>query len=127
MEAKKTNHESTPHGDNHNNLHDSQGVNVSSIDGQNPLPLVPCATQLVPTSQDISGSAKWNDLIKEEWQIFQNTSELSRALLEYGIAHKFTYKFLKNNPDKIICVCKVEDVPWKLSVYAMKKRVLHFS
>ncbi|MED6105952.1 hypothetical protein PIB30_000075, partial [Stylosanthes scabra] len=90
MEAKKTNRENTAHDDNNNNVHDStlssnssQEVDVSNIDDQNLLTPVLCATQLVPTPQDIGGSAKWNDLIKEEGQVFQSATELRKALFEY--------------------------------------------
>ncbi|XP_025685673.1 uncharacterized protein [Arachis hypogaea] len=130
MEVEKTNHDIAPHEDNDDNVHDStlssnstQGDVVTNIDGQNSLTPILCTTQLVPTPQIINGSAKWNDLIKEEGQIFQNASKLRKALFEYGIAHKFTYKFLKNSPGKIICVCKVEGCPWKLSAYAMGKNI----
>ncbi|RYR72786.1 hypothetical protein Ahy_A02g006998 [Arachis hypogaea] len=100
MGVEKTNHDSTPHEDNDDNVHNStlssnstQGVDVvANIDGQNPLTQILCTTQII-----INGSAKWNDLIKEEGWIYQNASE-------------------------IICVCKVEGCPWKLSAYAMGKK-----
>ncbi|RYR28520.1 hypothetical protein Ahy_B01g052665 [Arachis hypogaea] len=74
MEVEKTNHDIAPHEDKDDNVHDStlssnstQGVDVvTNIDGQNPLTPILCTTQLVPTPQIINGSAKWNDLIKEE-------------------------------------------------------------
>ncbi|RYR14660.1 uncharacterized protein LOC110271180 [Arachis ipaensis] len=59
MEVEKTNHDSTPHEDNDDNVHDStlssnstQGVDVvTNIYGQNPLTPILCTTQLVPTTQ----------------------------------------------------------------------------
>ncbi|RYR76983.1 hypothetical protein Ahy_A01g001473 [Arachis hypogaea] len=60
MEVEKTNHDSTPHEDNDDNVQDStlssnsiQGVDVvGNIDGQNPLTPILWTTQLVPTTLD---------------------------------------------------------------------------
>ncbi|XP_054808709.1 uncharacterized protein LOC129310819 [Prosopis cineraria] len=80
-----------------------------------------CAVQMVPTPIPEMSSMKWKDLLVGKGQFFPNVDAFRQALYKYSISYKFSYKFKKNNKEKIIAYCKVEGCEWNIAAYSIGK------
>ncbi|XP_054782780.1 uncharacterized protein LOC129290067 [Prosopis cineraria] len=91
-----------------------------------------CVVQMLTTPIPEMSSMKWKDLLVGKGQFFPNVDAFRQALYKYSISYKFSYKFKKNNKEKIIAYCKVEGYEWNIATYSMGKdneilRVIKFN
>ncbi|XP_054801455.1 uncharacterized protein LOC129305452 [Prosopis cineraria] len=76
---------------------------------------------MVPTPIPKMSSMKWKDLLVGKGQFFPNVDAFRQALYKYSVSHKFSYKFKKNNKEKIVAYCKVEGCEWNIAAYSIGK------
>lgn len=57
---------------------------------------------------------QWENIITGVDQRFSNFTEFREALHKYSIAHGFTYKFKKNDSQRVAVICKAEGCPWRI-------------
>uniref|UniRef100_A0ACD5ZB58 Uncharacterized protein n=1 Tax=Avena sativa TaxID=4498 RepID=A0ACD5ZB58_AVESA len=76
------------------------------------------ATADVPTTPDGSKRQKvcaaWKDVITGVGQVFEGPKDFRDALHKYAIAHKFHYRFIKNDASRVTAECTGEDCPWRI-------------
>ncbi|XVF34563.1 hypothetical protein REPUB_Repub18cG0069500 [Reevesia pubescens] len=90
-----------------------------------------CDLALVETSDGSTWKlvASWKNGITGEGQDFKSAVEFRDALQKYAIAHRFAYKFRKNDANRASVVCAAESCPWRIhaswvpsaSVFRIKK------
>ncbi|XP_028752925.1 uncharacterized protein LOC114712539 [Neltuma alba] len=100
---------------------DTLSMSPPNVVSEDPL-LLPCGSEMMPTPIPEMNSIKWKGLVIGEGQIFPNAVALRQALYRYSIAVKFSYKFVKNNQQKIIVKCMAEGCPWYMGAYSMGQR-----
>uniref|UniRef100_A0ACD6AFZ9 Uncharacterized protein n=1 Tax=Avena sativa TaxID=4498 RepID=A0ACD6AFZ9_AVESA len=92
---------------------DSRPLNVVADSGT-PID----ATADVPTTPDGSKRQKvcaaWKDVITGVGQVFEGPKDIRDALHKYAIAHKFHYRFIKNDASRVTAECTGEDCPWRI-------------
>ncbi|XP_052160065.1 uncharacterized protein LOC127777503 [Oryza glaberrima] len=75
-------------------------------------------TAVVPTTQDGSKRQKicatWKNVITGVGQVFDGPKDFRDALHKYAIAHKFHYRFIKNDSSRVTAECTGEDCPWRI-------------
>lgn len=57
---------------------------------------------------------QWENIITGVDQRFSDFTEFREALHKYSIAHGFTYKFIKNESQRVAVRCKAEGCPWRI-------------
>ncbi|XP_017231450.1 uncharacterized protein LOC108205860 [Daucus carota subsp. sativus] len=57
---------------------------------------------------------QWENIITGVDQRFSDFTEFRDALHKYSIAHGFTYKFIKNESQRVAVKCKAEGCPWRI-------------
>ncbi|XP_044431234.1 uncharacterized protein [Triticum aestivum] len=76
------------------------------------------AIAVVPTTPDGSKRqkvcAEWKDVITGVGQVFESPKDFRDALHKYAIAHKFHYRFIKNDSTRVTAECTGEDCPWRI-------------
>lgn len=68
------------------------------------------------TTDEICRNAvlQWENIITGVDQRFSDYTEFREALHKYSIAHGFTYKFIKNESQRVAARCKAEGCPWRI-------------
>jgi len=76
------------------------------------------AFAIVPTTQDGSKRQKvcasWKNVITGVGQVFEGPKDFRDALHKYAIAHRFHYRFIKNDSSRVTAECTGEDCPWRI-------------
>lgn len=75
-------------------------------------------TAVVPTTEDGSKRQKvcatWKNVITGVGQVFEGPKDFRDALHKYAIAHRFHYRFVKNDSSRVTAECTGEDCPWRI-------------
>jgi hypothetical protein len=87
-----------------------------SVDADSGTPVDEPAS--VPTTPDGSKRQKvcaaWKDVITGVGQVFEGPKDFRDALHKYAIAHKFHYRFIKNDASRVTAECTGEDCTWRI-------------
>ncbi|KAL5211746.1 hypothetical protein ABZP36_022593 [Zizania latifolia] len=59
-------------------------------------------------------SASWENAITGAGQVFEGPKEFRDALHKYAIAHRFHYRFVKNDSTRVTVECTDEGCPWRI-------------
>ncbi|BAF08076.1 uncharacterized protein [Oryza sativa Japonica Group] len=58
--------------------------------------------------------ASWENAITGAGQVFEGPKEFRDALHKYAIAHRFHYRFVKNDSSRVTVECTAEGCPWRI-------------
>ncbi|CAL5039499.1 unnamed protein product [Urochloa decumbens] len=76
------------------------------------------AFAIVPTTQDGSKRQKvcasWKNVITGVGQVFEGSKDFRDALHKYAIAHRFHYRYIKNDSSRVTAECTGEDCRWRI-------------
>ncbi|XP_019452289.1 PREDICTED: uncharacterized protein LOC109354328 [Lupinus angustifolius] len=72
--------------------------------------------QVASSSDDkhAKGAQQWENTITGVGQRFNNVDEFRKSLRKYAIAHKFAFKYKKNDSHRVTVKCKAEGCPWRI-------------
>ncbi|XBH62322.1 hypothetical protein VPH35_116574 [Triticum aestivum] len=78
----------------------------------------PADSAIVGTTPDGSKRQKicasWENTITGVGQVFEGPKEFRDALHKYAIAHRFHYRFVKNDSSRVTVECTDEGCPWRI-------------
>ncbi|XP_028776827.1 uncharacterized protein LOC114733520 [Neltuma alba] len=97
---------------------DTDNINISSVQDV-PTLIGSVGMETLPTPIAVMNSSKWADLLMSRGQTFVSAEHFREALYKYSLAHKFGYRYVKNDRHKMIVKCCVEGCPWEISAYGV--------
>ncbi|XP_044412227.1 uncharacterized protein [Triticum aestivum] len=78
----------------------------------------PADSAIIETTPDGSKRQKicasWENTITGVGQVFEGPKEFRDALHKYAIAHRFHYRFVKNDSSRVTVECTDEGCPWRI-------------
>ncbi|XBH77949.1 hypothetical protein VPH35_104327 [Triticum aestivum] len=78
----------------------------------------PADSAIIGTTPDGSKRQKicasWENTITGVGQVFEGPKEFRDALHKYAIAHRFHYRFVKNDSSRVTVECTDEGCPWRI-------------
>ncbi|XP_044951012.1 uncharacterized protein LOC123401303 [Hordeum vulgare subsp. vulgare] len=78
----------------------------------------PADSAIIGTTPDGSKRRKicasWENTITGVGQVFEGPKEFRDALHKYAIAHRFHYRFVKNDSSRVTVECTDEGCPWRI-------------
>ncbi|XP_006646999.1 uncharacterized protein LOC102720397 [Oryza brachyantha] len=82
------------------------------------VPAAPADPGVIATTPDGSKRQKicasWENAITGAGQVFEGPKEFRDALHKYAIAHRFHYRFVKNDSSRVTVECTAEGCSWRL-------------
>ncbi|XP_028799212.1 uncharacterized protein LOC114754590 [Neltuma alba] len=97
---------------------DTDNINISPVQDV-PTLIESVGMEMLPTLIAVMNSSKWADLLMSRGQTFISAEHFREALYKYSLAHKFGYRYVKNDRHKMIVKCCVDGCPWKISAYGV--------
>ncbi|CAA3009089.1 family transposase isoform 2 [Olea europaea subsp. europaea] len=64
--------------------------------------------------KDVKTSEQWLNIITGVGQRFNSVNEFREALRKYSLAHQFTFKYKKNDSNRVSVKCKADGCPWRI-------------
>ncbi|CAL5023497.1 unnamed protein product [Urochloa decumbens] len=94
-----------------------------------PVSGTPAGSALVVATPDGSKRQKicasWENAITGVGQVFEGSKEFRDALHKYAIAHRFHYRFVKNDSSRVTAECTDEGCAWR--IHASKSHAKEFA
>ncbi|XP_028801487.1 uncharacterized protein LOC114756719 [Neltuma alba] len=100
---------------------DTDNINISPVQDV-PTLIESVGIEMLPTLIAVMNSSKWADLLMSRGQTFVSAKHFREALYKYSLAHKFGYRYVKNDRHKMIVKCCVDGCPWEISAYGVGEK-----